>query len=772
MRPHGHFSGLPQHLTASAILALSTACLCRGGEIQWVSTIGGSYSDSFNWNGGLVPGGLDYALFDLPDTYTVLWDQSLGNKGFWIGDGQITFDLDGNTYRTDDQGGGGEEYAVRIGSVANQSADLTVTNGFWQNTVETMIGFESGTSGSLTIQGSSTLVDGVPNSVDVSRWFVGRRGFGSLSILDGAQVFGNQMQVGGWDIGDGGYVLVNGAGSHLGMESMLSLGNLTEDPTDLVVSEGASVFAGKLLLQATTAVPATVSASGTGTSIVCGDIDLPEGASQITVSDGAAFSMTDGRIGHFPGSNGSLLVTGSGSSLQADGTITLAQLAGSAGSLRIEDGATASLGSVFTFTSADDVYISIIGPSTSVNCEGLSVNSDLSPGCIIAEGAFLGITIDDLRFAADTAIDGADTVIDCSTRNLRFADNDDPTSSTVSGGASIVAYNASIEADATSVAVLFTGSGTSLDVLNEMTIGTTASSSLTIEDGAEVCTPSLIIGDFGSVTGDVTVGDCGQAIAGGGGVTATTLEIAGTGFISDPTIQVLSGGTLTGDGIVPSNVVNLGGRVAPGGTVLPSLLIDADYDQQVDAGMEIELRGVNAGQYDTLDVSGTASLAGALRILIPDDLTLDLGRHFTILTAGSVTGLFDSIRMTRPNGFRMQPDYQADRVVLTTVQGMTLTVPDLHKNQNATLTITNASPNAQVYLLYSLSGEGTYYVPQLDVTLGIKRPVLAAGPVRTDSSGSVQIVKRVPSVAGNPRVWLQAAQVGDATNVVKKTIQN
>lgn len=88
----------------------------------------------------------------------------------------------------------------------------------------------------------------------------------------------------------------------------------------------------------------------------------------------------------------------------------------------------------------------------------------------------------------------------------------------------------------------------------------------------------------------------------------------------------------------------------------------------------------------------------------------------------------------------------------------------------ATLDVTGATPNATVAFIYSIQGLGETYIPQLDVTIGIRGPVLAG--VRTaDGDGAASLTKQVPNGTTGRRVWLQAAEYQRASNIIETVIQ-
>jgi len=102
---------------------------------------------------------------------------------------------------------------------------------------------------------------------------------------------------------------------------------------------------------------------------------------------------------------------------------------------------------------------------------------------------------------------------------------------------------------------------------------------------------------------------------------------------------------------------------------------------------------------------------------------------------------------------------------------MVLTVDDLYAGENGTFTVTNGDANAKTYLAYSLQGMGSTYVTQLNVWLDLSQPVQADGSRTTDGSGMAQWVLLIPDAAEGRRVWFQAAQYQNKSNVVEKRIQ-
>ncbi|MBL1218360.1 MAG: S-layer protein [Planctomycetes bacterium] len=88
----------------------------------------------------------------------------------------------------------------------------------------------------------------------------------------------------------------------------------------------------------------------------------------------------------------------------------------------------------------------------------------------------------------------------------------------------------------------------------------------------------------------------------------------------------------------------------------------------------------------------------------------------------------------------------------------------------AVVEVTGATASRRQYLVYSVAGQGSTYVPQLDVTLDLANPVLAAS-AKADWQGTVLWILDVPSVASGQEVWLQCAERLSVTNVVGTRVE-
>ncbi len=126
--------------------------------------------------------------------------------------------------------------------------------------------------------------------------------------------------------------------------------------------------------------------------------------------------------------------------------------------------------------------------------------------------------------------------------------------------------------------------------------------------------------------------------------TGTTLEV-----------EFLLPATLRGTGEFKVDKLINSRLIAPGQSI-GHLDIRGDYEQAPQGELEIEVYGKNTGQFDTLNITGDAALGGILTV-DASNLTPGLGQSIAFLTAGSLTGTFDSIRTVGNNNVYFKPIY-------------------------------------------------------------------------------------------------------------------
>ena len=124
----------------------------------------------------------------------------------------------------------------------------------------------------------------------------------------------------------------------------------------------------------------------------------------------------------------------------------------------------------------------------------------------------------------------------------------------------------------------------------------------------------------------------------GGTLGSATLTLVGGGTVSaGGTLTIGSLGTLQGNGTAAAMVANAG-TVSGGSSASGTLTVTWQITVSPPAAQLVaELFGAGVGQYDRLQVSGTASLSGNLEVLLGSNsgtpFVPQLGDKFTILSA-------------------------------------------------------------------------------------------------------------------------------------------
>lgn len=117
-----------------------------------------------------------------------------------------------------------------------------------------------------------------------------------------------------------------------------------------------------------------------------------------------------------------------------------------------------------------------------------------------------------------------------------------------------------------------------------------------------------------------------------------------------------------------------------------------------------------------------------------------------------------------------QQTNEAGSVLLTPIRPYALAVSNLVGGSNAVFTITNATPLASQYIVYSLREPGSTFVPQLNVTLELRQPVLLTSG-RASAQGAFQKSIRVPTSATGRTVWFQGAEINRTTPLVTEVVR-
>jgi len=101
---------------------------------------------------------------------------------------------------------------------------------------------------------------------------------------------------------------------------------------------------------------------------------------------------------------------------------------------------------------------------------------------------------------------------------------------------------------------------------------------------------------------------------------------------------------------------------------------------------------------------------------------------------------------------------------------LALTTTEIKRGHDVTLTTTGASPNAIIYYIHSLSGEGSTYVPILGIDLDVNSPITLIGSATTNNAGESQLTGTVPASAPLIPIWLQSVQRLSGNGALKSNV--
>jgi hypothetical protein len=102
---------------------------------------------------------------------------------------------------------------------------------------------------------------------------------------------------------------------------------------------------------------------------------------------------------------------------------------------------------------------------------------------------------------------------------------------------------------------------------------------------------------------------------------------------------------------------------------------------------------------------------------------------------------------------------------------MILDVNQLVPGETGTFSVTGAIPNKRTWLAGSIRGEGSTYIPQLDITLNLDEPIQVGDAQYADPDGNVSWEIDVPVKLAGRDIWFQAVQLRNASNLVATNIQ-
>ena len=212
--------------------------------------------------------------------------------------------------------------------------------------------------------------------------------------------------------------------------------------------------------------------------------------------------------------------------------------------------------------------------------------------------------------------------------------------------------------------------GANTEIFNGFTLGT---------EGVRFFTAGFTLETYGAISGPGGITKGGHQFLGAGTlilnnasnytgptvVSTGALRLAGGSSITSP-VTVNSGAALQGFGAVGGVTLNNNAVLQPGFSEFPSrLTVNGNYNQTSGGFLEIKLAGYMSGdQFDQVVVSGSAAVDGTLRVRLVNGFVPLIGDTFAILTSNGLSGNFSSIESP---GLSLRSDASPNGVVLTVV---------------------------------------------------------------------------------------------------------
>lgn len=358
---------------------------------SWTNAAGGVWNTSGNWSAGVPVSGTGIAEFQtISGSYTVTFSSSPSNQSLRVNDGNVTFNMVGQTYgaglTTFGQFAGGNgrltiingtvnSTGLDIGTGAGGIGGLTLTTGSTWN----MIGVgasvgETGT-GTLIINNGGTLnsnfltlgsnatgmgtlsLTGTGSSLNVTSLIIGNSGTGTGTISGGAVATASAdvyIANGG---GSTGTLTVTGAGSALNISSLFKIGNSLSTQATMTISSGGSVSDNGAILGVLAASSATVTVTGTNSTwSTVGQLTVgSSGTATLNILAGGNVTSGNLFIGSSAGSVGTISMTGANTSYSSSGNLFIGN--SGTGSFTIGDGATVTAAGNTTVTAGTGTLI-------------------------------------------------------------------------------------------------------------------------------------------------------------------------------------------------------------------------------------------------------------------------------------------------------------------------------------------------------------------------------------------------------------------------------
>jgi outer membrane autotransporter protein len=447
--------------------------------------------------------------------------------------------------------------------------------------------------------GGSETVNGGGGGTQPSPWSiggtltVGNTGSGSLTIENGGIVSNASGRIGS-AAGSTGTATVTGAGSTWTSSVDLSVGQAGSGT--LTIEDGGTVsnMTGRIGFGAISTGTATVTGAGStwtnSKNLFVGN----DGDGTLTIEDGGTVSNIIGNIAYTAGSTGTATVTGAGSTWTSSSDLVVGSSGD--GTLTIEDGGTVSnTGGQIGFLAGSTGTATVTGAGSTWTSTGQTIVGDFGNATLTVADGGLVTSQEPLIIGNEAGSTGR--------LNIGAAEG-----------------NAATAAGTVAASSVVFGQGDGRIVFNHTNGAYTFAGDISGNGRVEVLSGTTILSGTNSYTG-------GTAVKGG------RLSFNGNATSS---IEVQSGGILGGSGTVGAVSLLAGSSLAPGNSI--GTLNTGDVNFASGSSYDVEI-----------DSAGNVTIASGVTLNITpetigeDGSTYANGTDYTVITANSVAGTFDTI---------------------------------------------------------------------------------------------------------------------------------
>jgi len=233
---------------------------------------------------------------------------------------------------------------------------------------------------------------------------------------------------------------------------------------------------------------------------------------------------------------------------------------------------------------------------------------------------------------------------------------------------------------------------------------------------------------------------------------------------------LISGGSVNGSGSVEGDIVNSGGLVKPGNSV-GTLTVTGDYTQSDIGALQIDLDATGSS---FLDIGGTATIGGALRVVLdsawwgtdPQAYPLTTGTSIAITSHADLIGEFEAVSVNLSDGSPLE-DYvfraefsqaqitltfeeAADPTDLVGATGVDLTPPEITAPQDINAEATGAETPVAIGMAIATDNVAVFGISndaQATYPIGTTTVTWTARDEIGNSASAVQMVTVVDTTA-------------------------